>query len=40
MVENIVSLKWWTNCGVAEGEELSGLAGMTKTRNSTPGLPM
>ena len=33
-VENVGSLKWWTNCGEAAGEEVSGSAGMTKVRKS------
>ena len=39
-VKNVGSLKWRTNCGKAAGEEVSGLAGIAKARNSTPGLPM
>ena len=38
-VENIGSLKWWTNCGEAAGEvageEMSGLEDMMKARKST-----
>ena len=46
MVENIGSLKWWVDGGVAageqvsDGEEASASIGMMKARSSTPGLPM
>ena len=37
-VENVGSLKWWTNCGEvagkAAGEDVSGSAGMMKERKS------
>ena len=37
-VENVGSLKWWTNCGEAAGEEVSGSAGMMKARKSNSGV--
>ena len=46
IVENVCSLKWLTDGGVAAGEEESAgeeateSAGMVKARSSAPGLPM